>query len=177
MVITYVLTTGTVLAAGRIAVEQWTSRNLTRLNWDQIVAQLQSTPMNEITCVALEYLNPGQTAFRTNAATRLSSLGGIKGVKLLHSNGGLLIALAAQAERWNPEATRSLVKQMRRDGAELRRSAFWLSLHLVDPRSERGTACIQRAAAAYYCMIYRVLGVANEFSPSNLASFSNAVWH
>ena len=177
MILTYLLTGGTSLLAAGVVVQQWKSRVLTRQNWDEVIARLQPTATAEITSIALEYLNPGQLAFKTNAATWLTSLGGIRGIKHMRINGDLLIALAAQAERWNPEATRSLVMQMRHDGAELRRTSFWLSLHFLDARGERGRACVERAAAAYYRMIYRLLEAVRDLSPNDFVSLNNAVWN
>lgn len=86
-----------------------------RKNRGDVIAELEPTATAQITLIALEYLNPSQSAFRTDPSTWLACLGGIEGVKRMRRNGDLLIVLAAQAERWNPPATRSLVTQMRRD--------------------------------------------------------------
>ncbi len=175
--LTYLLTAGVVGVAVYVLVEQWKSRILTRQNWDEIIARLQPTGAIEIMAIALEHLNPEQLAVRTDPSTRLADIGGPRGVQRMRRNGDLLIALAAQAERWNPEATRSLVTQMRRDGSELRQAAFWLSLHVQDIHFDIGSAYLQQAAAAYYRMIYRLLDVAREYSPNKLASLNKAIWN
>lgn len=178
MILTYCVTTGTVLLATHMLAEQWKSQVLTKKNWDDVIAELQPTVTTEITTIALEYMNPGQTAFTSKSGTELVRIGGIKGVRRMRKNGDLLIALAAQAERWNPEGTRSLVTQMRRDGAELRRGAVWLAFNtLLYGQDQRGMLRVQKVAAAYYRMIFRLLDAVREFSPNDLASLSNAIWN
>lgn len=174
--LTYLLTIAILAVATLILAEQWKSRVLTRQNWDDLIETFQPIDTSEIMAIALEYLNPEQLAVRTDPIGRLAALGGIKGVKQMRRNGNLLIALAAQAERWNPEATRTLVAQMRRDGSELRRATFWVLLHLLNVRHAMASAYVQRAAAAYYRMISRLLDATRECSPNELASLNKAIW-
>lgn len=177
MIATYLLTTGIVVVAVCTGIEQWKSWILSRKNWDDVIAELQPTPTADITVIALEFLNPEQSSVTTTVESRLTSLGGLEGLRRMRANGEVLIALAAQAERWSPETTRTLVAQMRHDGAELRRAARWLSFPLLYACTGRGQASIQCAAAAYYRMIYRLLDAFRELSPKYLSSLNAAVWN
>ena len=175
--ITYLFSAGVVAVATYILIEQWKSRVFTAQSWDDLIAKLQKTDTNEIMAIALEYLNPGQLAVRTDPMARLASVGGIEGLQRMRENGKVLIALAAQVERWNPEATRTLVAQMRREGAGLRRTTFWICLHVPSKRREIAYAYVQGAAASYYRMISHLFYVVRECSPNELASLNKALWN
>ena len=73
---------------------------------------------------------------------------------------GVLLALAAHTQRWNPSESVIVVERMRRDGMLLRRAARRLFLRYVfESDQASGPFSVQEATSAYYLMRERLLAL------------------
>ncbi len=139
------------------------SRKKTQLaaaTWDQLLAKLEAVPIDGITRVARDYLEPrkGQLAIETDEMWFL--IGEDEGLRRMRSNADVLIALAAFAAQWNFEESVVVGERMRRDGLDLRRAAFHIELGLLSGIEKvKGPLYVQEAASAYYLMRERILAL------------------
>lgn len=143
------------LTRTRIKVSQFSAEN-----WDDLVAKLEPVPFNELSIVALDYLQPtrGQIAIETNQIWEL--VGGSEGLRRMSTNAEVLIALAGYAQRWNRQEGVIVAERMRRDGVALRRATRKLSLgFLLGYGGASGPFNVQEAASAYYLMRQRLLAL------------------
>jgi len=149
-----------VLGAGLYLRNFRKDKRLAATGWDQLVARLEPVPVDVISKVALDYLQPrkGQVSIQTNEMLFL--LGGNEGVRRMQANADVLIALAGFAQQWNFPETVIVVERMQHDGLALRRSSrdLYLGLLLGYGRS-KGPFCIQEIAASYYLMRQRLLAL------------------
>ena len=78
---------------------------------------------------------------------------GADGLRRMHANARILMALASYAQRWNPNEAIVVTERMRSDAVVLRRAMRRLSMGLVLRNSRLlGPFRIQEAASAYYLM-------------------------
>lgn len=134
--------------------------SLAHLGWDELVARLEPVPMEEISEIALDYLQPSKGKDGIESAKLWSMIGETEGLQRLYKNAEILVALASYAERWNPEKAFVAVGQMRRDAMTLRRASLRLSVGLtLGHDMARGPFCVQEAASAYFLMRSRVLAL------------------
>lgn len=132
---------------------------LSRLDWDDLVTQLQPLPMGEISLIADDYLHPfdGQCV---DFARFWPMVGESEGLRKMYANAEILIALADYAQRWNRRESLIALERMRRDGVTLRRAVFRLSLGAALGYDRlRGPFLVQEAASAYFLMRARVLAL------------------
>lgn len=133
---------------------------LSRLSWEDLLAKVEPVPMDGIATVALDYLQPGRDQLRIETSELWVMIGGDEGLRRMHANAKILIALAGYAQRWNPVEGSVVAERMRRDGVTLRRAALQLSLGFFDGRGNvRGPFNVQEAASAYYLMRQRLLAL------------------
>ena len=149
-----------VLGAGLYLRNYRKDKRLAATGWDQLVARLEPVPVDVISKVALDYLEPrkGQVSIQTNEMLFL--LGGNEGVRRMQANADVLIALAGFAQQWNFPETAIVVERMQRDGLALRRSSRDLYLGLLlGYGGSKGPFCVQEIAASYYLMRQRLLAL------------------
>ena len=130
------------------------------LDRDDLVGKLKPVSSTGVSAVALDYLQPrkGQTRIETDELWTL--IGGYDGMRRMYDNAGVLLALAAYAQRWNPEESRIVVERMRRDGVLLRRATQRLFVrYLVGSDHMLGPFSVQEATSAYYLMRERLLAL------------------
>ena len=133
---------------------------MSRLSWEELLARVEPLPMDGIATVALDYLQPGKGQLRIETSDLWVMIGGDEGLRRMHANAKVLIALAGYAQRWNPVEGTVVAERMRRDGVTLRRAAMQLSLGFLDQRGNvRGPFNVQEAASAYYLMRQRLLAL------------------
>jgi hypothetical protein len=132
---------------------------LSRLSWEDLVARLKPVPVDGISIIAVDYLQPtkGQIDIETNDLWAM--VGGLEGLKSMYANAEVLIALAGYAQQWNPEESVIVGERMRRDGLALRRATKKLSLGFVVGFGVHGPFHVQEAASAYYLMRRRLLAL------------------
>ena len=138
------------------------SRKKTQLSaasWDQLVAKLEAVPIEGITRVAIDYLQPrkGQLAIETDEMWFL--VGGEEGLRRMEANADVLIALAAFASQWNSEESVIVAERMRRDGMALRHAVRKVSLGLAFGDRTTGPFYVQEAASKYWLMKERLLAL------------------
>lgn len=139
---------------------QMLAARLSRLSWDDLLARVEPVPMEGIAAVALDYLQPGKGQLRIETSELWVLIGGDEGLRRMHANAKVLIALAGYAQRWNPVESSVVAERMRRDGVTLRRASLQLSLGYLDRRGNvRGPFNVQEAASAYYLMRQRLLAL------------------
>ena len=138
------------------------SRKKTQLSaatWDQLIAKLEAVPIQGITQVAIDYLQPrkGQLAIETDEMWFL--VGGGEGLRRMEANADVLIALAAFASQWNSEESVIVAERMRRDGMALRHAVRKVSLGLAFSDRTTGPFYVQEAASKYWLMRERLLAL------------------
>ncbi len=139
------------------------SRKKTQLagvSWDDLIGKLEAVPIEGITRVAIDYLQPrkGQLAIETDEMWML--VGGDDGLRRMQANADVLIALAGFAQQWNFQESVIVGERMRRDGLALRRAARRVSVGLLFGHGKtEGPFSVQEAASAYYLMRERLLAL------------------
>ncbi len=137
-----------------------TRTKLSRLSWEDLIGQLQPVCVDGILTVALDYLQPRKDQIRIETSEMWTLIGEGEGVRRMHANANVLIALAGYAQRWNPTESVIVAERMRRDGLTLRRAAIKLSLSVVTRHHTiHGPFNIQEAASSYYLMRQRLLAL------------------
>jgi hypothetical protein len=141
-----------------------------------LVGKLEEVPMDGITKVAHDYLNPikGQLAIQTDEMWVL--VGGEEGLKRMKANAEILIQLAAFAEQWNRQESIIVGERMRREGLALRRAVRKIRWSLWFG-SGRATSpfCVQEAASSYFLMRQRVLALYEASHVGRYGSLSSAL--
>ncbi len=133
---------------------------LSRLSWEDLVGRLQPVSVDGILTVALDYLQPGKDQIRIETSEMWEMIGGAEGVRRMHANADILIALAGYAQRWNPTESVIVAERMRRDGLTLRRAALKLSSNVMTSQGAiHGPFNVQEAASSYYLMRQRLLAL------------------
>ena len=132
---------------------------LAAVTWEQLVSKLEAIPMEGITRVATDYLQPrkGQLAIETDEMWFL--IGEEQGLMRMEANADVLIALAAFASQWNFEESVIVAERMRRDGLALRHAVRKLALGRVLGDKTTGPFYVQEAASRYWLMRERLLAL------------------
>lgn len=128
------------------------------LQWQELLGKLEPLPIEGITTVAMDFLQPerGQIGIDTDELWKL--IGGSDGLRKMRANAEILIALAALAQQWNFDESIIVAERMRRDGLALRRACIRIDVCLFSGIGKtRGPFSIQEAASAYYLMRRRLL--------------------
>jgi len=161
MSLTILLFLSIVLLLGFAFTRTYVKRSmLARLNWDDLLIELEPVSTEEISTIALDYLHPRRGEARIQPEALWEMIGKADGLRKMYANAGVLIALAAYAQRWNRTESLVVVERMRRDGKILRRATLRLSLGLVLGYDRvYGPFSVQEAATAYYLMRERVLAL------------------
>lgn len=131
---------------------------LSRLNWDELLAKLEPVSIDDISILALDYLQPkkGQIALRLDEFWTM--IGQTEGLGRMYANAEILIALALYAERWNFEESVIVSERMRQDATALRRATLRLSVGVLKGSNDAMTPFYaQEAASSYYLMRQRLL--------------------
>ena len=133
---------------------------LSQLTWDELLAGLEPVPVAGICVIALDYLQPTKGQINIEPSELWKLIGGADGLRRMHSNAQILMALATYAQRWNPNEAIVVTERMRSDAVVLRRAMHRLSMGLVLRNSRMlGPFRVQEAASAYYLMRRRLLAL------------------
>ena len=142
---------------------------LSELSWDDLLAQLQPVHIEEISQIAHEYLEPGKGKSELNTSELWATIGRADGLRRMYANAESPMAFANYAQRWNFDESRIVCERMRRDGLNLRRATFALSLGVTLGRDKVEVPfSVQEAASAYYLMRARLLAL---YETSHAARF------
>lgn len=138
------------------------------------MAELRAVEMDAIALVALEYPD---LCSKTHGVNVWSMVGGWHGLRSMHANTNLLLALAWQASAWNKQASKIALEAMRRDLLLLRRSVVRSLYHQALAQSLELRSCdVHGVAKAYHHMAELLLDLYRH-SPSRLYThLETAVW-
>ncbi len=172
-----ILVGGFVFVSCALLQAQVLARKLSLSTWEELIAELKPAEMGGVTLVAMEYLNPDYLSLRTDPSERLRLIGGTKGLMQLYVNANVLVALAAHAELWKLDESRTVARLMRGDGLALRRATrqFLLS-QITGYGRARDSHLVQVVAYSYYSMAQRLLGLYQGLLFHRLQSLDARVW-
>lgn len=138
------------------------------LTWDELISELQPLPTDAINRIASDYLDPLKSHQWPDRGEVWAGIGGIEGLEKMYANAGVLIALAAHAQRWNEEESVVVSERMRRDSLILRRAILEATLSEGLGRAE-GAFSTQQAVSSYWLIVSRLLAL---YKNSHVARFS-----
>ena len=141
--------------------------DLAQLDWSVLVGKIEPLPIDVITRVAVDFLQPGSNRDSVDTQNLWELIGKDEGLQRLYSNSHVLMALAWRARGWDPKESFVAIEQMRRDAVVLRRAVIRLSLGMSFGYDRRqGPFSVQQAMSSYYLMRSRVLSLyANHHGP------------
>lgn len=130
--------------------------------WHNLVAELNKLDMVELSAVAKDYLTPSRNQIDLEPNEIWEILGGYRGLRKMHENAEIMLALAACAQRWNFTEAVIVTERMRMDAAQLRRAVRRVELGMIPSRLlHRYQLTLplhaQEASSAYYLMRQRLL--------------------
>lgn len=135
-------------------------RRLAYLTVDELLGRIQPVNIRAVAAIAETFLNPSKSQLELEPPVMWESIGEMEGLEALVKNADAILDLAAFAARWNRTEGRIVTEMIRRDGVRLKRAAFKIQLASY---FSFGTVFapfqLQEAAAAYYLMRRRVLGL------------------
>jgi hypothetical protein len=136
------------------------ANRLSRCTWDELLAQVQPVKADGVLTVALNHLVPTKDQLQLEPEAMWDMLGGLEGLLRMRENGRILIALAAYVERWNFDEGVIIAERMRRDGLQLRRAVFHVTVAtFLGQRAIRIPFYLLEAASSYYLMKQRLLAL------------------
>lgn len=153
---------------------EWRGRQFAQMSCEQLMAELHAVRMGNISLVALEY---PRICSKSDGLNAWSMFGGWRGLRRMHSNTGLLLALAEQAGAWDKQASKVALDAMRQDLLLFRRSAIYsLCRHAVAHGLELSSSDGYQIANAYHHMTELLLNLYRR-SPSRLYThLETAIW-
>jgi hypothetical protein len=135
-------------------------RRLHNTSVQTLVERLQPVNLGAICQIAENFLNPSRLQLRLEPPVMWAKIGEVEGLKMLSTNADAILDLAAVASRWDRTEGRITAEMIRRDGVRLKRAVWKIRLVL---HFGLGEVCapfqLQEAAAAYYLMRTRLLGL------------------
>jgi hypothetical protein len=136
------------------------ANKLAKCTWDELLAQIKPVEPDGVMTVALNHLMPTKDQLRLEPEAVWNLLGGLDGLARMRENARVLIALAAYVERWNFDEGVIIAERMRRDGLQLRRAVFFVTIEtLLGMRGVRIPFYLFEAASSYYLMKQRLLAL------------------
>jgi hypothetical protein len=133
---------------------------LSQSTWESLLAQLEPVPIDEISKIAREYLEPRTRQVELDRNQLWEMIGQADGLRRMYANAEILMALANYAQRWNLSEGIIVCERMRRDGLMLRRATFSLSVSFTLGYDRvKVPFSVQEAASAYYLMRARLLAL------------------
>lgn len=177
MISMYVLVAAVLLLILNLTCAEIKKATLSRKTWQELIAELGPVMTEGITLAALECADIRESEPMIDPRDLWTMVGGWEGLKQMHTNAGLLIAVAAHAQDWSPQQSIRATDRMRQDGLAVRRAAVSIKLkHVCGFGARRQAVHVQEFAAAYYRMTECVLNL-YETSPSRrYEQLSLAVW-
>lgn len=150
---------------------------LSHISCESLITRLGPVQIDGIILAAHEDFDAFHGAGDVEEKLLWHMIGGWHGLKQMHDNSGLLIALATHAQRWDLHGSFDAAESMYKDALIVRRAAMRFVLgRLFRYRKSSCIGHLKEAAAAYYAMTERLLGL-YETSPSRLYTrLSAAVW-
>ena len=135
-------------------------RSLMAQSWESILARVECVDLQNIWRVAECYLNPDRNQLRIETDEMWRLLGGLDGINRLHKNANAMLDLAIYAQRWNDSEGPVIAEMIRRDAVRVRRSVTRFQLtYVLGLGFIKAPFYLQEAAAAYYLMRGRLMGV------------------
>ncbi|HEX4007932.1 MAG TPA: hypothetical protein VHX60_17290 [Acidobacteriaceae bacterium] len=133
-------------------------------SWDDLVSALSPLEFDRIESVARDYLDPRGGQISLEPTDMWLLLGGKTGLRRMRANAGLMLALAAHAQRWNFDEGIIVTERMRRDAVRLRHSVRRVEMALAFHSVLRGSGAfipfhLHEAASAYFLMRQRLLAL------------------
>jgi hypothetical protein len=149
------------------------SSNVSRLNWDELLARLEPVSVDGISTIAEDYLQPTKGQISLEPTELWTLVGGADGLQRMYANAEILMAIAGYAQRWNFDESVVVCERMRNDGVVLRRAMFKLLIGVFLGNNKiLGPFRIQEAASAYYLMRQRLLAL---YESSHAGRYSTLV--
>jgi len=152
------------LLLGAAIRSQYVATRVDRRSWEELVAALQPVAFDQVSSVALDYLDPREGQITLEPRDLWVMLGGKEGLRRMRENARLMLLLAAYAQRWNFEEAVIVTERMRRDALYLQRAVRRVELSLRFHTVLRRSATLipfhlHEAASAYYLMRQRLLAL------------------
>ena len=152
------------LLLGAAIRSQYVATRVDRRSWEELVAALQPVAFDQVSSVALDYLDPREGQITLEPRDLWVRLGGKEGLRRMRENARLMLMLAAYAQRWNFEEAVIVTERMRRDALYLQRAVRRVELSLRFHTVLRRSATLipfhlHEAASAYYLMRQRLLAL------------------
>jgi hypothetical protein len=147
-----------VVIFGRYCYRNITARRLFDCDWNDLFGKLEIVPGVAVAQMGEEYLNPRPNQIATEPLDIWLGLGGMEGLRRMRRNAGILIALAAYAERWNFTESVIVRERMRHDALQLRVATLQITLRmLLHTGRVRVPFHLHQSVAAYHLMTRRLL--------------------
>ena len=135
-------------------------RRLAAETWETVLCRAEEVDLEGIRAIAECYLRPDRNQLRIEPNEMWTLLGGLEGMARLRKNAAAMLELAVWAERWNDTEGPVVTEMIRRDAVRVRRSVMRVQLgFLFGVGFLRAPFHVQEAAATYYLMRSRLLGV------------------
>lgn len=135
-------------------------RLLLSQSWETVLTRVERVDLEGIRRVAECYLNPDRNQLRIETDEMWRLLGGLEGLNRLHRNADTMLELAVYAQRWNDTEGPVIAEMIRRDALRVRRSVTRFQItYLLGFGFIKAPFYLQEAAAAYFLMRSRLLGV------------------
>jgi hypothetical protein len=152
------------LLLGAAIRSHYVAMRVDRRSWDELVAALQPIEFDQVSSVALDYLDPREGQITLEPRDLWLMLGGKEGLRRMRENARLMLRLAAYAQRWNFEEGVIVTERMRREAVYLQRAVRRVEMALRFHAVLRHSANLipfhlHEAASAYYLMRQRLLAL------------------
>ena len=135
-------------------------RLLLAQSWEAVLGRVEHVDLHGIRTIAECYLQPDKDQLRIEPNEMWNLLGGLEGIDRLSRNAAAMVDLAVYAQRWNDTEGGAVTEMIRRDAARLNRSVMRIQLTFFCGFGfVRAPFHVQEAAAAYYLMRSRLLGL------------------
>ena len=147
---------------------------------ESLLDSMQPVELGGLSCVAQDYLEPQRRRIAMEPEMIWQLLGGDAGLRRMHGNAKLLLALAAHISDCNDEEGRIVAERMRRDAIRLRSAVRQIRIGLIS-QAITGHHWIsvpfqlQEAASAYYLMRQRLLTLFETSHAGFLPALSQAI--
>lgn len=131
---------------------------LRRLDWTDLVAQLQPVPRGGIRAVASAYLDPKKNQIEREPGEMFELLGCAEGLHAMAVNATVILQLAGYATRWNPVEAAVVTEMIRNDACRLQKAVRAIEREMSRKLvAQRAPFRMMEAAAAYHLMTRRLL--------------------
>jgi hypothetical protein len=135
-------------------------RRLLSQTWGMVLDRVEYVNFRGVKAIADRYLQPDHEQLRLSPGEMWEMVGGLVGVGRMRANAEAMLDLAVFAEQWNAGEGPVVSEMIRRDGVRLKRAVTQIQLaYLYRVGFVRTPFHVQEAAAAYYLMRSRLIGL------------------